>query len=244
MLSNEYKIMNDFESNYWWYIGLHELILRFVQKKSQGKKISILDAGCGTGRMLELLSEHHTAGFDYSEEAVKFCKKKGLKNITLQNINNWKSEELYDVILSIDVICSIGIDDYSKIIKNFNSALNKNGILILNLPAFENLRRNHDKAVFVGKRFKQSEVKKILKKSGFEIDFISYRLPFLYFVILLKKNIQKIFKITKAESDLKKISKLTNLLMLSINRFENLLLKFFRNPFLGSSVFVVAKKTT
>ncbi len=198
MLEKEYKIMNDFERNYWWYVGLHELILTFVEKKSKGEKISVLDAGCGAGRMLELLKNQDITGFDYSQQAVDFCKAKGLQNISLNNINTWKSERLYDVILSIDVICSTGIEDYTKIIDSFYSSLKNDGILILNLPAFEILRRNHDKAVFVGKRFRLSELKNSLLKSGFKVDFITYRLPFLFFVILCEKFFQRLFNNNEA----------------------------------------------
>ncbi len=234
--------MHDFETNYWWYVGLHELIMYIVNKKSRGEQLSILDAGCGTGRLLELLDKHKTKGFDFSDDAISFCQQKGLDNVFKQDINTWQSEEKYDVITSIDVICSTGINNYKKILQNFYSGLKKDGILILNLPAFEILRRNHDKAVFVGKRFRINELKKSLKKAGFNINFISYRLPFLFFIILLEKAFQKIFKREKAESDLKELPKFVNSFFLFLNRVENFFFRFISNPFLGSSVFVVAKK--
>ncbi len=242
MLSNEYKIMHEFETNYWWYVGLHELILKFIEKKSKKKQMAVLDAGCGTGRLLTLLNKHKTRGFDFSEEAIKFCRQKGLDNVYLQNINTWKPSEKYDVITSIDVICSTGIEDYKQILINFYNGLEKNGMLILNLPAFEILRRNHDKAVFVGKRFRIKELKKSLVEAGFNVRFISYRLPFLFFIILIKKEIQKITRNNNAKSDLKNIPPFVNSFFLIIHKIENLLFKFARNPFLGSSVFVVADK--
>lgn len=234
--------MHNFETNYWWYIGLHELILKFINKKSKRKRLEILDAGCGTGRLLELLNQHSTVGFDFSEEAINFCKEKKLDNVFLQNINTWQPKQEYDVIASIDVICSSGINNYKKILQNFNSGLKKDGILILNLPAFEILRRNHDKAVFVGKRFRRNELKKSLIEAGFKVNFISYRLPFLFFIILAEKLFQKLFRREKAESDLKQLPKFVNSFFLIINRIENFFFRFIRNPFIGSSVFVVATK--
>jgi len=234
--------MYEYETNYWWYVGLHELILFFVNKKSGGEQLSIIDAGCGTGRLLELLSEHQTKGFDFSDEAIEFCKKRELKNVFKQDINKWSPTEKYNVIISADVICSIGIDDYKLILKNFYEGLEKDGILILNLPAFEILRRNHDKAVFVGKRFRLNELKKALIDGGFKINFISYRLPFLFFVILIEKFFQKIFIKNNVESDLKPIPNFLNSILLFYTRIENYFFRFLRNPFLGSSVFVVAKK--
>ncbi|MBN2891862.1 MAG: class I SAM-dependent methyltransferase [Bacteroidales bacterium] len=238
MLPSEYKIMHDFETNYWWYVALHELIISKINKKSQ----KILDAGCGTGRLLELLSKHQSEGFDFSEEALEFCKSKGLNNVWLQDINTWQSEPKYDVIISADVICSTGIDDYKSILKNFYQALNLDGILILNLPAFEILRRNHDKAVFVGKRFRLNEIKNSLKDSGFTIKFATYRLFPLFFVILFEKFHQKIFRKTEVKSDLRSIPKFVNAFFLLTNRIENFIFRFVNNPFLGSSVFIVVEK--
>ncbi len=242
MLSKEYQIMHEFETNYWWYVGLHELILHFVKKKSGGEQLSILDAGCGTGRLLDLLKEHNSVGFDFSDEAISFCNLKGIKNVFRQDINNWTSDEKFDIITSIDVICSIGIGNYEQIIKNFFDGLKNDGILILNLPAFESLRRNHDKAVFVGKRFKRNELEKSLIDAGFQIKFISYRLPFLFFVIWFEKIFQKITKNDKAESDLKYLPKFINTIFLFFNRFENFIFKLGIPKIIGSSVFAVAVK--
>ncbi|MBN2663470.1 MAG: class I SAM-dependent methyltransferase [Bacteroidales bacterium] len=230
--------MHNFETTYWWYVALHELILAKIDKKKQ----KILDAGCGTGRLLELLSKHQTEGFDFSEEALEFCKSKGLNNIWLQDINTWQSEPKYDVIISADVICSTGIEDYKSIIKNFYKALNQNGILILNLPAFEALHRNHDKAVFVGKRFTRKELKKDLLNAGFKIDFITYRLPFLFIIIWFEKIFQKLSKNNNAKSDLNKLPNFINCFFLLINRIENLLFRLNIRKLFGSSVFCVAQK--
>ena len=240
MLPSEYKTMNNFETTYWWYVALHELIISKIKNSNQ----RILDAGCGTGRLLELLKNHQTEGFDFSQEALAFCKSKGLNNVWLQDINTWKSAPKYDAIISADVICSTGIVNYQEIINNFYNALNKDGFLILNLPAFEILRRNHDKAVFVGKRFTRKELKKDLLNAGFKIDFITYRLPFLFIIIWFEKIFQKITKNNNAKSDLNKLPNFINSFFLAINKFENLLFRLNIRKIFGSSVFAVAHKNS
>lgn len=242
MLQDEYKIMYNSETTYWWYVGLHELIKSIVVKKSREAKLSILDAGCGTGRFLELISEYNSLGFDFSEDAINFCKLRGLKNVFIQDLNLWNVSNKYNFIVSADVICSVGIEDEQKIISNFYSSLANDGLLILNLPAFNILQRNHDKAVFVRKRYKRKEVKNMLEKAGFVNIYLNYRLPWLFIIILIKKIIQKLFNITEIKSDLNKLPKFVNSFFLFLNRIDNFFIKkriYF--PF-GSSVFVIAKK--
>ncbi len=237
--------MFDTEESYWWYIGLHQLIIKIINKSFKNSALNILDAGCGTCRLMQLLKEsgYNTEGFDMSELALNFCKKRNIANITKQDINTWQPHKKYDIIISADVICSIGIDDEQKIINKFLKALNHNGILILNLPAFEILRRNHDKAVFIRKRYTKKALKKILTKAGFHSFRIHYRLPWLFFIILIKKISQKIIKSDTAESDLKKLPAPLNYFFLLLNKIDNFFLTKNISLPLGSSVFVIAKKT-
>ncbi len=244
MLPDEYKTMFYAEENYWWYVGLHDLIVNIIKKHFNDKNISILDAGCGTCRLMQLLNDegYNTEGFDYSQIALKFCLQRNIKNIYFADINNWQPQKKYDVIISADVICSIGIIDDQKIINKFHKALNHNGLLILNLPAFEILRRNHDKAVFIRKRYTKKHVYKLLKNANFSINFITYRLPWLFFIIFFKKIYQKIFNITNSKSDLKQLPKFLNNSFLVLNKFDNFLVHNKIKNFVGSSVFSVSQK--
>jgi SAM-dependent methyltransferase len=247
MEKQEYKIMAEIENDYWWYRGLHELVLAMLKKIfSERKDINILDAGCGTGRMLELigLSGYGNAvGFDYSPEAVDFCLQRGLKNIRQEDLNAWQPEEgKEDCIVSLDVLYHSAVVDDLAVMKKFHRALKPQGRLILNLPAFEFLKRGHDAAVWTKKRYRAGSLKKDLLTAGFEIEILSYRLPWLFFIVLAVKIKNKIFPAPEARSDLKKSSKLMNAFWLALNRLDNEMIKCGIYLPLGSSVFVVAKK--
>ncbi len=244
MLENEYEIMYNLETNYWWYVGLHELIVAsFISQNKTDKKLDILDAGCGTCRLIQILSEkHNVEGFDFSDTALELCKKRKIKGIQKHDINLWTAQKNYDVIVSADVLCSVGIDDEQKILQHFYSALKPQGILVLNLPAFEILRRNHDKAVFIGKRYTKKEVKKMLNNAGFEDLFISYRLPWLFFVVFIEKIVQKILFHKKIKSDLSELPDFVNSFFLFLNRIDNFFIKKGMAMPFGTSLFVVAHK--
>jgi len=237
--------MFEYENNYWWYKGLHELVIYFVQKYSNSDfSKNILDAGCGTGKMLELLSDYNFCeGFDLSEDAIKFSKSRNLKNVFLHDLNKWKSESnIYDFIISLDVICCKGIINENDILNTFYTSLKTGGKLILNLPALDILSRNHDIAVYIAKRYKRKTFVEQLTKLGFKINLATYRQPILFFIILILKIFEKKANDSTAISDLKPIPKYVNKLFLLNIRFENFFIrKGFRFPF-GSSLFIVAEK--
>ena len=119
MEKNEYRKMYQFEDNYWWYKGLHELVEHYVKKESYNKILKIFDAGCGTGKMLSILKKYgDVKGIDYSKDAIDFCRKRKLDNVEIKDLNTWSSNgELYDIIVCLDVLYHSGIKDDMYILK-------------------------------------------------------------------------------------------------------------------------------
>src|SRR5262245_488265 len=80
MLPREYRVMFEIEQEYWWYRGLRvlvqELLTRYAKPDGSTR---ILDAGCGTGKNLELFCDRGDArGIDISEAAIEFCRLRGI----------------------------------------------------------------------------------------------------------------------------------------------------------------------
>jgi SAM-dependent methyltransferase len=243
MHTSEYKNMFDNEQKYWWYVALHTLIFKTLIKYKIKSNAKIIDAGCGTGGLLEFLTQKgfsNLQGFDYSIDAVDFCKKRGLDYCFQQDLNTWDPDQKYDVIISNDVLYHKNILDDTKVLESFKNALTPGGLLILNLPAFELLKRKHDIVVETKKRYTIKSLNASTKNIGLTKLFISYRLPLLFLFISISKLIENITK-KESKSDLDSISSFMNSLLLKMNVLENkLLLKGFKFPF-GTSVFVVYK---
>src|SRR3990172_13163837 len=121
----EYQNIYTLENTYWWYKVLDSLVENSVKKYFQNRRIKILDAGCGTGRILEKLSSFgETEGIDFSPEAIKYCILRGQRNVKLANINEWKSgTKKYDLIVSLDVLYHKAIENEEKTLKSFNEVL-------------------------------------------------------------------------------------------------------------------------
>jgi SAM-dependent methyltransferase len=247
MEKSEYYKMFEFENDYWWYRGLHELTRHYVAKFKQAKsneELRILDAGCGTGRMMELLEGYGIVeGIDHWQEAISLCKKRGLKNVQKGDLNTWDPPaDTYDVIISNDVIYISTIEDDMAVVGKFHRGLKQDGILILNLPAFKVLERKHDIAVFGVRRYRKKRMLEQLREIGFVPVRASYRLPPLFFVILLQKYVVDRLSKGDEESDLKELPSFINSFLLWMNRLENKIITAgIPLPF-GSSIFLVCKK--
>ena len=85
MRKDLYHEMYQLESTYWWHVGRRQLILQLLNSvQSDFPRVScrLFDAGSGTGMLLSELADYgQIAGLDISEEALSFCKRRGLKDL-------------------------------------------------------------------------------------------------------------------------------------------------------------------
>jgi SAM-dependent methyltransferase len=244
----EYRRMFEAEDSHWWYVGLHELIMHHVEVESEriGLPLKILDAGCGTGRLLQLMSRYgDVAGIDASEEAINYCQIRGVP-ASLADLNEMQLESAsFDLITSIDVLYHTGVKDDVDVLKRFHAALKPGGMLLLNLVAHEFLRSSHDIAVHTRERYTRHILQQRIRLAGFFPEYASYRVcslfPFIAGYRLLHQGGDATDKGAVA-SDVAVPHPMINAFLLGVIRFENRMLKQCALPF-GSSVFLCARKS-
>ena len=243
MRADEYTNMFVLEDRFWWYRGIHDLILGYLRRRSL-EKLHILDAGCGTGKLMTLLASlGEVQGIDASQEALQYCRERGLFGIEIVDLNEWTPSASYDVITCIDVLCHESVREIGAVVDQFHRGLRPGGILLLNLPAFESLMREHDQVVQTVRRLRQEELLPLLRDRGFEIELSTYRLPALYYMIRLRKALAPPREHVSPESDLRMIPPFLDVLLWWMNWIENrAILAGIRFP-VGSSLFVVARKS-
>ncbi len=249
MERDEYRRMFEAEDRHWWYVSLHELILETIEAEYAAKgPLAMLDAGCGTGRLLQLLETRGTTeGIDASDEAVAFCGKRGLGSVRRENLNTADlGGERFDVITSIDVLYHRDIADEAEVLNRIAAALRPDGIVIVNLPAYEFLRGTHDRAVHTRKRYRRAEVVDLLAAAGLAVERATYRVWLLLPPIVVYRTLGKFLAPggsagKTAPSDTWLPPDPVNRLLMRLMRCENKLLRYVRLPF-GTSVFAVARK--
>lgn len=243
MFASEYKDMFLSEERMWWYSSLRNLILSYTKKNVRlGGKI--LDAGCGAGKSIEFLSQHKfkLSGIDISDEALFYCRKRGIKSIKKASITKIPySNKTFDGVMCIDVLGSLTAKDAKIAISELRRVLKENGVLIIQCAALESLRSQHDVVTGIKKRYTKQELKNLFRSDNWKIMKSSYRVFFLFPLVAGVKLIKKILGSNNSKTDQYTPPNFINSILAFIQNLENFLFKFIDLP-IGTSVFMVVRK--
>ncbi|MBI3721249.1 MAG: class I SAM-dependent methyltransferase, partial [Fimbriimonas ginsengisoli] len=109
MNPEEYARMHQFEDWYWWFVARRRSALRFAADYCPaGRPLRILDAGCGTGALLERLSRDprtEAFGIDISRAALAFSRGRGQERLAQANLTALPFRDGgFEVITALDVV--------------------------------------------------------------------------------------------------------------------------------------------
>lgn len=79
-----YAVESQVEATHWWFVGRRKLLAQRIAKLGVLPDAKVLEVGTGTGSHLRLLQElgfQNVAGVDNSDEAIHFCRQKGLGEV-------------------------------------------------------------------------------------------------------------------------------------------------------------------
>ena len=84
------------EETHWWFRGRRRVIWALLGRAGLPDRPRLLDAGCGTGRnLVEFGVLGPAQGIDPSEQAVAFCRKRGLDHVSRARIEELPFEAPY-----------------------------------------------------------------------------------------------------------------------------------------------------
>ncbi len=191
----EYQRMREAEEYHWWYAGLHDLALRWIRREAARvpHPLDILDAGCGTGRLCQLMQPFGpVTGCDLHPLAVAATASRGIPRVLQRNlVTDELGVEAYDLITCMDVLYHRAVVDAATTLLNLQRALKGGGLLMVHVAAFECLRGAHDESVHTRRRYRRQELARLLRATGMEIEFISYRLPLGFVPALCRRRLSR-----------------------------------------------------
>jgi SAM-dependent methyltransferase len=240
----EHDILRAAEDTHWWYRVQRPLVLEALADLLP-PSASVLDAGCGTGGMLQMLVDYQAHGIDDSQAAVRHCRERGLERVGTGTVHALPYEDSsFDAVLSLDVLYHAGVDE-QRALTQMKRVLKPGGLLVMNLPAFDCLRGSHDLAVCGARRYKACHVRQLLLQHNLTPVMLHYWNAWLFPVLLVwrrwsferdRKNPEGV------TSDLQPPPRWLNNALALLGGLDARVCRIFRVPF-GSSLFVLARHT-
>jgi SAM-dependent methyltransferase len=241
------------EPYHWWYQGLRMALASCLKRVDPPvpPHPRVLDAGCGTGENLRLLANllqpSYLAGFDTSEEALALAQQRvpGADLYRSDICAPALHDEQLDVVISCDVIYIPGVERSMAGLQRLVDHLAPGGLLVLNLPAYNWLRSEHDVAIHTKERYTARSVRALLARLGLSVELLSYRVCLLFPAVALARLARKPKwrHRPQARTDLERTPPgPLNDLLASILRAENRLIASGVLLPWGSSVFAIGRK--
>jgi SAM-dependent methyltransferase len=192
MEQGEYATMFRVEETHWWYLALHQLTFQTLDAElPDWRNKRILDAGCGTGAILQRLgNQEKNVGIDLASEAITFCRKRGLNNAQLGDICQLPfADASFDAVICSSVLYHEWVGDVAAAVREMRRVLRPGGLLLINVPAFRFLHSAHDDAVMTARRFRRPEIRKLLLDQNFAIRRLTYWTSLLFPLAVLARTL-------------------------------------------------------
>lgn len=248
MEPREYNTMFEFETSYWWYRGLHLILIDTLKALELQEGARVLDAGCGTGQNLFNVCHIITAqayGFDVSPEAASFWARRGLSKVCQASINDIPfPADTFDAVMSVDVFeCDSVAED--RAIVELLRILRPSGYLILVVPAYDwLLSEEHHKAVQASRRYSRTRVESLLRKENVNLIRITHLFASLLPVVAAYRIALPYLRSESdvvPRSELRPLHPFINTMLFKLVNLERRILKRRNFPF-GSSILAIARK--
>lgn len=239
----EYEAMFAVEDRHWWYVGVRREIERWLGGLAAvpGRRLRVLDAGCGTGGLLaNLETSAWKAGLEISSHGVRLARTRGRAALVQGSVSALPfADDTFDAVLSIDVLCHAGVEE-RQAVEEAARVLRPGGRLLVQVPAFDWLRGEHDAAVWTKRRYRSGEISKLLATAGLSARRVGYRNSLLFPVAAIAR-LWKRGRTARAgaRSDVRPVPTPINALLSGVLALERRLPLAL--PF-GLSVFAVGEK--
>jgi SAM-dependent methyltransferase len=189
-----FELMAKAERTHWWFRGRRHFIERALRTVTLPADARLLDAGCGSGGNLELLSRFGRVwGFEYDAEACAVAGELGLGPVERGGLPGPIpfSDVQFHAIGLFDVLEHLEHPVESLIA--LRERVTSDGALVLTVPALPWLWGPHDEVHQHFRRYTASTLRRHLEDAGWEISYLSYFNTVLFPLALLQRARERIF---------------------------------------------------
>ena len=178
----------EFERDHFWWRARRDIIERLIESHARGRKLRILDIGCGTGLTLErLAARHEVEGIEPDGRAIEASPiSSSITQVSVESANY--PDGSFDAVLMLDVLEHL--DEPQEALRRARDWVDPSGLLIVTVPAFRWFWTVHDERNEHRKRYRRRELRRELESSGWRSSLVRY----LFASLVAPKAIQVVLE--------------------------------------------------
>ncbi len=238
MERDAYVAMAQIEDAHWWYRARREFIEAAFASLRLPRNATILDAGCGTGGSLSMLSRFGTVlGVEYDADARDIAAQRGIAPVLQGSLPHHlpRPDTRFDAIGLFDVLEHL--EQPVESLATLRGRLVSNGAIVLTVPAYQWLWGPHDDTHRHFRRYTAGSLREHLEQAGMRVEYLSYFNSVLLPLAILQRLRERVMGYSFA--DLVPAPRVNELLF-RIWRSERLWIPSRRAPF-GLSILAIAR---
>jgi SAM-dependent methyltransferase len=169
MVASEMKAMMENDERHWWYRGRRHVMRAVLGRLDLPAAAQILDAGCGSGRMLDELAAYgHVAGVDLSRDAVALARGRGHRDVRVGRIEQLPFRtDAFDLVTCLDVVEHT--PDDRRTLSELRRVTRAGGRLVVTVPAYQALWSSHDVVNEHYRRYRAASLRSAAEAAGWEL---------------------------------------------------------------------------
>jgi SAM-dependent methyltransferase len=174
MVEAEFQAMLAAEDDHWWYRGRRLVVAAALDRVDLGPAPRILDVGCGSGRMLDELSNRGAvAGLDVRPDAVLAARARGHADTRLAPAEETgHADGAFDLVTAFDVIEHT--PDDRRTLRELRRITRPHGRLLATVPAHPHLWSQHDVVNMHYRRYTARSFVAAARDAGWLVDRTTY----------------------------------------------------------------------
>jgi SAM-dependent methyltransferase len=244
------------EDKHFWFKTRNRTIATLISQITHSliPGYKVLEVGCGTGNVLQVLEQTcihgKVFGMDLLFEGLQYARQRTSSLLVQCDIDHPSFKLPFDIVGLFDVLEHS--DNDRKLLSNLYNMLTENGVLILTVPAHHYLWSYFDEGSFHRRRYSLTELKKKLNDIGFHVEYLTEYMASIFPLVWLKRKLGMLFhrkhlsvddKYTLVRSEMKIMPIINEFLTMMLSVEVRLISRRYILP-IGTSLLAIARKNT
>lgn len=168
----EFNAMLALDERHWWYRGRRRVVRAVLDSAHLPPGSRILDAGVGSGRMLDELADYGTvSGIELNELGVEAARRRGYEAVRAPVEDIPHPDDSFDLVTCFDVLEHT--EDDVRSLTELRRVTRAGGALLITVPAYPRLWSHHDEVNRHYRRYTRRALRAAAASAGWTVERVT-----------------------------------------------------------------------